>query len=466
MKKEENSSFVDNGEAPERDLLSKDELDMIVKRQGQLKDSSAIPPPTKKKPSKLATLAKKNRFVTIVLSVFAIALIAALVLLSIYVADLLSLNSRRDYVFLLGEEGAKGSSEVKVAYEETVINDVVYIDMNMLAQYAELSVSGSEESMKYIASGNNYMKFTDDSEYAIINATKIIMPAPAIVGDGKCLVPYQVLTKAVSGGLSFRSDARKHRIEIVRDTYTEEGVLYKSEITFSPDRFTIVQAIPSTAGIVFEYKRDVTELLRYIDPEDNSEYLLLVNPDNPLEADYVPESMSAIASGYTAVGNTYMLDECAERALSAMMADMTSALKSSAPYVISAYRSYEYQTSLFNSYVKDYVKQGFSEEAAIEEALKTSAAPGTSEHQSGLCVDFYTTAMKNGLNNEEFEQTQAFLWLSANAHKYGFILRYPNGKSDITSYDYESWHYRFVGRTAATEIYLSGLCLEEYLEFI
>lgn len=466
MKKEENSSFVDNGEAPERDMLSSDELNMILKRQGQLKDSSAIPPPTKKKPSKLATLAKKNRFVTVILSIFAVALIAVLVLLSIYVADLLSLNSRRDYVFLLGEEGAKGSSEVKVAYEETVINDVVYIDMNILAQYAELSVSGSEESMKYIASGNNYMKFTDDSEYAIINATKIIMPAPAIVGDGKCLVPYQVLTKAVSGGLTFNSNAKKHKIEIVRDTYTEEGVLYKAEITFSPDRFTIVQAIPSTAGVVFEYKRDVSELLEYIDPEDNSAYLLLVNPDNPLASDYVPEKMNAIAAGYTAVGNTYMLDECAERALSAMMADMSSALKTSSPYVISAYRSYEYQTSLFNSYVKDYVKQGLSEEEAIEETLKTSAAPGTSEHQSGLCVDFYTTSMKNGLNNEEFEQTQAFLWLSANAYKYGFILRYPESKTDITSYDYESWHYRFVGRTAATEIYLSGLCLEEYLEFI
>ena len=179
MKKEENSSFVDNGEAPERDLLSKDELDMIVKRQGQLKDSSAIPPPTKKKPSKLATLVKKNRFITIILSIFAVALIASLVLLAIYVADILSINSKRDYVFTLGKD------EVKVKYEETVINDVIYIDMNMLAPYAELSVSGSEESMKYIASGNNYMKFTDDSEYAIINATKIIMPAPAIVGDGK-----------------------------------------------------------------------------------------------------------------------------------------------------------------------------------------------------------------------------------------------------------------------------------------
>ena len=460
MKKEENSSFVDNGESPEHDMLSKDELNMIMRRQSQLKDSSDIPPPTKKKPSKLATVAKKNRFGTVMISIFVIALIASLVMIGIYIADTLGLNSRRDYVFTLGEE------ETRVAYEDTVINDVVYIDMNMLAEYAEFSVSGSEESMKYIASGNNYMKFTNDSEYAIINAAKISMPAPAIVGNGKCLVPYQVVTKAVTGGLTFKSNSKKHKIEIMRETYTEEGILHKSEITFSPDRFTIIQAIPSAEGVVFDYKNDVSDLLRYIDPEDNSAFLLLVNPDNPLSSDYAPESMSAISAGYTAIGNKYMLDECAERALSAMMADMTATLQSSAPYVTSAYRSYEYQETLFYAYVREYMKEGFTRDEAIEETLKTSAFPGTSEHQSGLCVDFYTTSMKNGLNNEDFEQTSAFLWLSANAHKYGFILRYPEGKTDITSYDYESWHYRFVGRKAATEIYLSSLCLEEYLEFI
>ena len=464
MKKEDNSSFVDKEEIVEVEALSQDELKMIQNRQDQLEDSSAIPPPTKKKPSKLLTLVKKNRLITVIISVFAVALIAALILLAVYVADLISMNSKRDYTITLGKD--KDLEEIKVAYEETVINDVVYIDMNVLAKYAELSVSGSEESMKYIASGNNYMKFTDDSEYAIINATKIIMPAPAIVGDGKCLVPYQVLTKAVSGGLTFHSNAKKHKIEIVRDTYEEEGVEYKSEITFSPDRFTVVAAIPNTANVVFDYESDISSLMQYIDPEDNTNFLLLVNPDNPLSADYIPNDLSAIPQIYTGIGQTYYLEHTAQKALGAMMADMTATLKAASPYVISAYRSYEYQVNIFNSYIKSYTDLGYTEEEAREEVLKTSAAPGTSEHQSGLCVDFYTNSMTNGLNNDEFEQTQAFLWLSANAHKYGFILRFPENKTDVTSYDYESWHYRFVGRRAATEIYLSGLCLEEYLEFI
>ena len=460
MKKEDKSSFVDTSEEREVEVLSDAELKMILNRQDQLEDSSDIPPPTKKKPSKLATLAKKNKFITVTLSIFAIALIASLVVLAVYVADLLSINSKRDYVFTLGKE------EVKVKYEDTVINDVVYIDMNMLAKYAEFSVSGSEETMKYISTGENYMKFTDESEYAIINATKIMMPAPAIVGDGKCLVPYQVVTKAVSDGLTFRSNAKKHKVEITRDTYEQEGVKYNVDITFSPDRFTIVAAIPSTEGVVFDYNKDISDMLQYIDPADNTPFLLLINPENPLEPEHVPDDLKAISSKYTAIGEEYLLVEYAERALNAMMADMTSDLRASAPYVTSAYRSYEYQETVFNWYIRNYMKEGYSREAATAETLKYSAIPGTSEHQSGLCVDFYTTSMTNGLNNEDFESTSAFLWLKANAHKYGFIIRYPEGKTDITSYNYESWHYRFVGRTAATEIYLSGLCLEEYLEFI
>ena len=89
------------------------------------------------------------------------------------------------------------------------------------------------------------------------------------------------------------------------------------------------------------------------------------------------------------------------------------------------------------------------------------AVPGCSEHQTGLCFDFLTNG---GSLDRTFENTRAFAWLRDNAHLYGFILRYPEDKVGITEYDYEPWHYRFVGRDAAVAIYKSGLCLEEYLE--
>ena len=103
-----------------------------------------------------------------------------------------------------------------------------------------------------------------------------------------------------------------------------------------------------------------------------------------------------------------------------------------------------------------------SQAQAEAEAEKTSARPGSSEHQSGLCVDFVTDEYPKF--TEEFERSEEFMWLSANAYKFGFILRYPKEKEDITGYSYEPWHYRFVGREAATEIYNSGISLEEYLE--
>ena len=132
-------------------------------------------------------------------------------------------------------------------------------------------------------------------------------------------------------------------------------------------------------------------------------------------------------------------------------------------FVTSSYRSYEYQEMLYNRYVSDNISAGMSQAEAEAEASKTSARPGESEHQTGLCFDFIVASMGGSLD-ERFENTPAFEWLSKNAHHFGFILRYPEDKVAITGYDYEPWHYRFVGRTAAMEIYHDGLSLEEYLD--
>ena len=116
----------------------------------------------------------------------------------------------------------------------------------------------------------------------------------------------------------------------------------------------------------------------------------------------------------------------------------------------------------------------WSDEEARAEVLTYSAAPGTSEHQTGLCVDLFTDEME-GLYNDGsetpnnpydkgFAETDAFEWLCAHAHEYGFILRFPENKTDITGYSYESWHYRYVGEKHAKKIFEEGITLEEYLE--
>ncbi len=127
------------------------------------------------------------------------------------------------------------------------------------------------------------------------------------------------------------------------------------------------------------------------------------------------------------------------------------------PLVASGYRTGEKQRQLLEERVQSYQAAGLSYGDAWEEAADWVALPGYSEHQTGLAVDI----------NQEIGRSTAeevYTWLAENAHRYGFILRYPQGKEDITGYSCEPWHYRYVGREAAGEMYAQGLTLEEYLE--
>ena len=132
-------------------------------------------------------------------------------------------------------------------------------------------------------------------------------------------------------------------------------------------------------------------------------------------------------------------------------------------YVQSAYRTYSYQKGLFNNYVNTEMANGLSYDEAVEKANKYSARPEFSEHRTGLCLDF-TTSSIGGVVDDIFETTDAFRWLVENSWKYGFILRYPKDKYDIVQYQYESWHYRFVGLEVASIMHQTGLCYEEYLD--
>ncbi|MBQ8355865.1 MAG: M15 family metallopeptidase [Oscillospiraceae bacterium] len=132
------------------------------------------------------------------------------------------------------------------------------------------------------------------------------------------------------------------------------------------------------------------------------------------------------------------------------------------PIVCSGYRDLEYQTRLFQNKISRLRATGMSEQEAQLVAQTIVAIPGTSEHHIGLAVDIVD--QKYQILNEQQEQTPVQQWLIEHSWEYGFILRYPNGKSDITGIIYEPWHYRYVGREVAAEIQDSGLCLEEYLE--
>lgn len=119
----------------------------------------------------------------------------------------------------------------------------------------------------------------------------------------------------------------------------------------------------------------------------------------------------------------------------------------------SGYRSYQTQTQLFNNYV---------ENNGEEAANRYSARPGQSEHQTGLSMDV-TSESANYQLTEAFGETEEGIWVKENADQFGFIIRYPEGKEDITGYIFEPWHLRYLGEDLAKDVYESGLTYEEYL---
>lgn len=242
--------------------------------------------------------------------------------------------------------------------------------------------------------------------------------------------------------------------------------------------------IGSYKTMQYTYLTDVNTAL--LTTNLNPDYLVLVNKTVELDGSYIPTQLTTLTCATAQSGRLYQLESRAAEALYAMLAEMQAAGVSDI-MVTSAYRSYEYQVKTYNDWVKyesehisedaykvfgqEYIKANYLEKGiyrlSLEDARTVaqsySAQPGQSEHQTGLCIDFTTVEM-DGKLTEAFSSTAAFQWLSQNAYKFGFILRYPQGMESITGYTYEPWHYRFVGREAATDIFVGKLTLEQYLQ--
>lgn len=181
--------------------------------------------------------------------------------------------------------------------------------------------------------------------------------------------------------------------------------------------------------------------------------LLLVNREHPLPSDF--------AVTLESVGEGHQVDQ---RIASDLLDMLENGKKAGCDIlIVSSFRTMKKQTQLYEQKVKQMKSQGYTQERAEEEAGKIVAIPGTSEHQSGLAVDLadasYTTL------DERQEQTAGYQWLVRHCAEYGFILRYPNDKTGITGIIYEPWHFRYVGKEAATEIMEREICLEEYLGY-
>lgn len=254
--------------------------------------------------------------------------------------------------------------------------------------------------------------------------------------------------------------------EEVLSTNIEPEVIDMSPENTIEEEIVIDSTLPEEPELVEpnkdEVKVDLTykEILQLIDDnnkkfvENPDDYLVLVNKENNLLSTYKPKDLVIPNVPFSFQGEDEKKYLRKEAAL-ALEELITKAQEDGYMiHAVSGYRSFERQKAIFLGNVK---KNGF------KKANTYSALPGQSEHQTGLAMDVSSASVNYRLV-DNFAETPEGLWLNENAHLYGFIIRYSRSKVDITGYQYEPWHIRYVGVDTATRIKMDNLTLEEYLE--
>ena len=219
----------------------------------------------------------------------------------------------------------------------------------------------------------------------------------------------------------------------------------KADVPDTPTNTDPTVNAPSASPVDTTTKEGIQRIL-------NDPFMLLVNRERKVNSDYTASDLVYF--------NDYQLNATCSSALRQLVNAGKSVGYSYILY--SGYRTYSSQYNKYYNKIAGYKNQGYSEAEAIRLTNQYYAPPGGSEHHTGLAADVCIPSVVNkyGMLHENYEYTEEFKWFS---QKYGFILRYPKGKESITGYNYEPWHYRYVGVDIATDIYNKGVTLEEYV---
>lgn len=400
----------------------------------------------------------KNIFIFVGMLVGLLVLGFALLLSSLYVAPA---KENTAYSYYYGTSDKTPTDEIKV-------NRVVYINMSEISELCSFTVSGTKASMRFTADSGEYAEFTIGSVSAKVNGDIINMEGAALVRENESVWVPLSFGESFIIGMTFEKNEKNKTVKILRNQIPESS---DDAPEYEPVTFKIKGS--QTLGSIGEdpyvceminlgFVNDLSEYEQYMNPEDRDAYLILVNKTNTITSDYAPENLVSIVN-VRKDGRKEQMVECAEKALQALYIEMKSAGYTDVS-VMSGYRSYNKQVSLFSTYLQREmsINPSLSEAEAKEIVLTYSAFPGTSEHHTGLCCDMHNLPSAD----VSFANKAAYTWLKENCHKFGFIIRYPEDKTEITGYSFEPWHYRFVGRYHATRMNQLGMCLEEYVEHL
>lgn len=382
-----------------------------------------------------------------------------------------------------------GDDSISLAEDKAYLDGVLYVDFSDLASRFGLVAVGGADEMRFVIPASAESGTTDssgsgseedvifrrDRDLATVNGQDVRLSGPAVLHGEHYLVPADFVTEYMDGIALTREG---NTVSIAR-TYTDEipdipAFTLKRAAAVEPlpedtelgdiDPGAIIPSTsvpgPSEEDLIVTFLTDLSAYEEYMNPADRNAYLILVNNDHTVDETHKPTDLTDLADTRKDGRNVQQMRLYAAKALEALYIEMRAAGYKDVS-VTSAYRSYAYQTSLFNMYTANEMKADPSLTLAQAQAITAtySARPGTSEHQTGLCCDMHNL----GAADVAFARKEAYTWLTENAWKFGFILRFPQGKEDITGISFEPWHYRYVGRYHAKAIHDAGLCLEEYL---
>lgn len=399
-----------------------------------------------------------------------------------------------------------------IAYDDMVIDGVTYVDFTSIAELCEVSLSGTSERL-IAGAGEDIAVFCPGSDRADINGTGVLLGGVAVLREDNTLWLPLSFVRDCFNGIDIEDEEierygeLRRRITLSRspdpsangtpDSPLAPSFVIKAGVTLeaispydAPAESTPRDDIDGT----YTFTADLAAYERYLSPTgtDRDKYLTLVNEDNQLSYYYVPAGLTAVAN---ARGESTDLQLClyAERSLEALLLE-AEACGFDSIRVSSAYTDYDTIAALYDGYLyaeRYYSRQNYAltgrrfsinAYAVLGESYLTDnyilkdnyilsasdagrvvrsyfGAQGSDEHQSGLAADLCDISY----NATEFADSAFYSWLCENAHKFGFILRYPADKTDLTGHTFEPWHIRYVGRYHAARIYFSGACLEEYL---
>ncbi len=238
-------------------------------------------------------------------------------------------------------------------------------------------------------------------------------------------------------------------------TIAYKYITYKREVQASLETSVNVEELYNTTNKEeANIKEEENRKEKDIDSTTSDWELLLVNKNHKVPEGYVVE-LEEVEDGH-------QVDKRIVESLKQMLADARK--EGLSPLICSSYRTNDKQQKLYNNKVREYERWGCSSEEAKEFASYWVAIPGTGEHETGLAVDIVSKDYQ--ILDEKQEQTDVQRWLIDNSYKYGFALRYPTDKKDITMINYEPWHYRYVGVDNATYMKEHDMCLEEYIDYL